>query len=114
MKVTLSVIKADIGGYVGRSEPQPDVLTRAKKAKKEGLPVDYCVAKCGDDLHLIMTHECGEEDEKAIFRLGRVVEAEIPKWIASSPFLYVVCFLIVCLGLGVIILAVAGLLKVII
>ncbi len=39
MKVTLSVIKADIGGYVGHSESHPDVLARAgenmAKAKKQ-------------------------------------------------------------------------------
>jgi fructose 1,6-bisphosphate aldolase/phosphatase len=68
MKVTLSVIKADIGGYVGHSESHPDILARAKelltKAKKEKLLVDYCVAKCGDDLQLVMTHQRGEEDEK--------------------------------------------------
>jgi len=68
MKVTLSVIKADIGGYVGHSESHPDVLAKARecltKAKKEGLLVDYHVTKCGDDLQLIMTHEQGEESEK--------------------------------------------------
>jgi fructose 1,6-bisphosphate aldolase/phosphatase len=66
MRVTLSVIKADIGGYVGHSESHPDILARARellaKAKKEKLLVDYCVAKCGDDLQLIMTHQRGEED----------------------------------------------------
>ena len=41
MKVTLSVIKADIGGYVGHSDSHPDILARARellaKAKKQGL-----------------------------------------------------------------------------
>jgi len=68
MSITLSVIKADIGGYVGHSESHPDVLARAReclsKAKKEGLLVDYHVTKCGDDLQLIMTHQQGEESEK--------------------------------------------------
>jgi len=68
MSITLSVIKADVGGYVGHSESHPDVLAKAReclaKAKKEGLLVDYHVTKCGDDLQLIMTHQRGEEDEK--------------------------------------------------
>jgi len=63
MKVTLSVIKADIGGFVGHSESHPDVIKHAseclEKIKKEGLLIDYHVTKCGDDLQLIMTHEQG-------------------------------------------------------
>lgn len=68
MKITLSVIKADIGGFVGHSESHPDVLAKADeclaKAKNEGLLIDYHVTKCGDDLELIMTHQQGEENEK--------------------------------------------------
>ena len=68
MKVTLSVIKADIGGFVGHSESHPDILARAAehlaKAKKQGLLIDCRVAKCGDDLQLVMTHQRGEDDEK--------------------------------------------------
>jgi fructose 1,6-bisphosphate aldolase/phosphatase len=68
MSITLSVIKADIGGYVGHSESHPDILAKANeciaKAKKEGLLVDYHVTKCGDDLQLIMTHQQGENNEK--------------------------------------------------
>jgi fructose 1,6-bisphosphate aldolase/phosphatase len=68
MSITLSVIKADVGGYVGHSESHPDVLAKAgecmAQAKKEGLLVDYHVTKCGDDLQLIMTHQHGVEDEK--------------------------------------------------
>ena len=73
MKVTLSVIKADIGGYVGHSESHPDILARAGQlmaaAKKSGLLIDYHVTKCGDDLQLIMTHQQGDESEK-IHRLS--------------------------------------------
>jgi len=66
--ITISLIKADIGGYVGHSSSHPDILAKAQecleKAKKEGLLVDYYVTRCGDDLQLIMTHEQGEEDER--------------------------------------------------
>lgn len=68
MKVTLSVIKADIGGYVGHSESHPDLLAEGNncmaRAKKDGLLIDYHVTKCGDDLQLIMTHQEGEGDER--------------------------------------------------
>jgi len=68
MKITLSVIKADIGGYVGHSESHPDVIAKGEeciaKAKRDGLLVDYHVTKCGDDLQLIMTHQHGENSEK--------------------------------------------------
>ncbi|MFB0559032.1 MAG: fructose-1,6-bisphosphate aldolase/phosphatase [Dehalococcoidales bacterium] len=68
MSITLSVIKADIGGYVGHSESHPDVIAKAEgciaKAKKDGLLVDYHVTKCGDDLQLVMTHQHGVDNEK--------------------------------------------------
>jgi len=67
MKVTLSVIKADIGGYVGHSTSHPEVLAKAEEclrtAKKNGLLIDYHVANCGDDVQLIMTHKKGEDSE---------------------------------------------------
>ena len=68
MKITLSVIKADVGGYVGHSESHPAVLAKAEeclaKVKQSGLLIDYHVTKCGDDLQLIMTHQQGEENER--------------------------------------------------
>ena len=68
LKITLSVIKADIGGWVGHSESHPDLLDEGNKclakAKKSGLLVDYHVTKCGDDLELVMTHNEGEDSEK--------------------------------------------------
>lgn len=72
-KITLSVIKADIGGYVGHSDSHPDILALARKllgaAKKEGKLVDFRVANCGDDLELIMTHRHGN-DAKVVHRLA--------------------------------------------
>jgi fructose 1,6-bisphosphate aldolase/phosphatase len=68
MKITLSVIKADIGGYVGHSDSHPDVLADANERlagpKERGLLIDYHVMKCGDDLQLIMTHQQGEDNEE--------------------------------------------------
>lgn len=68
MIITLSVIKADIGGYVGHSSSHPEILAKAQDclegARKEGLLIDYHVTNCGDDLQLIMTHKRGEEDDR--------------------------------------------------
>lgn len=66
-KITLSVIKADVGGYVGHSDTHPALLSKAEecleKAKKKGLLVDYCRSKVGDDIALIMTHKRGADNE---------------------------------------------------
>jgi len=68
MDITLSTIKADVGGYVGHSSSHPDVIQKAKEslahAKEQGLLIDYHVTTCGDDLQLIMTHQQGEEHEQ--------------------------------------------------
>ena len=68
MKVTFSVIKADIGGYVGHSDTHPEMIVRADeilaKPKQDGLLIDYHVTKCGDDLQLIMTHQKGVDNEE--------------------------------------------------
>jgi fructose 1,6-bisphosphate aldolase/phosphatase len=67
MKVSLSVIKADIGGYVGHSTSHPEVLAKAEEclrtAKRDGLLIDYHVTNCGDDVQLIMTHQKGEDSQ---------------------------------------------------
>lgn len=67
MGITLSVIKADVGGWVGHSSSHPEVLNRAQEclqaARKDGLLADFHVTNCGDDVELIMTHESGEESE---------------------------------------------------
>ena len=66
MKVTLSVIKADIGGYVGHSGMHPRLMEVAeealREAKDKGLLIDYHVTRVGDDLQLIMTHTRGEDN----------------------------------------------------
>ncbi|MEM4389413.1 MAG: fructose-1,6-bisphosphate aldolase/phosphatase [Candidatus Micrarchaeia archaeon] len=62
-KVTLSAIKADVGGFTGHSSVHPALIEEAtrhlEKAKKAKLLIDYHVTRCGDDLELIMTHTKG-------------------------------------------------------
>lgn len=61
--ITLSIIKADTGGFVGHSAVHPDMTAEARRmierAKDSGLLVDGHVAACGDDISLIMTHRHG-------------------------------------------------------
>jgi len=71
--VTISVIKADIGGYVGHSASHPDILARAAKslehARSSGVIADFRVAAAGDDLELIMSHR-GGNDNRAVHKLA--------------------------------------------
>lgn len=67
MKITLSVIKADIGGFVGHSCTHPDVvLTTERYAKKfiGDILLDLKVLTCGDDIALVMTHQRGVDNEE--------------------------------------------------
>jgi len=65
-KITLSVIKADVGGWVGHSTCHPDMMALARslvaKGVERGLLVDGQVLNVGDDVELIMTHHRGEEN----------------------------------------------------
>jgi fructose 1,6-bisphosphate aldolase/phosphatase len=62
-KITISVIKADVGGYVGHSSMHPALITKAvqllEKQKDKGTIIDFHVTHCGDDLDLIMIHQHG-------------------------------------------------------
>jgi fructose 1,6-bisphosphate aldolase/phosphatase len=64
--LTVSVIKADVGGYVGHSSMHPDIIQTGREhlenAKQKGILIDGYPAQCGDDLFLIMTHERGVGD----------------------------------------------------
>ncbi|MFZ3112294.1 MAG: fructose 1,6-bisphosphatase, partial [Methanothrix sp.] len=56
-KITISLIKADVGGYPGHCSVHPELLKTAEEkleeAKKSGCLVDYRVMACGDDLELL-------------------------------------------------------------
>ncbi len=64
--ITLSVIKADVGGWVGHSSSHPELLNRAKEmldsARSKGIIRDFYVSNAGDDMELIMTHTRGVEN----------------------------------------------------
>lgn len=63
MKVTVSLIKADVGGFPGHVSVHQDLKDVAKekleKAKREKLIIDYRVLAVGDDLQLLMSHTKG-------------------------------------------------------
>ena len=64
-KLTLSVIKADVGGWVGHSGVHPDLLARAEKSLSDSkLLKDFYVAHVGDDINLIMTHDRGVDNQE--------------------------------------------------
>ncbi|MFA6992717.1 MAG: fructose-1,6-bisphosphate aldolase/phosphatase [Candidatus Gracilibacteria bacterium] len=63
MKITLSVIKADIGSIGGHVKPSKAILDEAEKpiktALRNGKITDYRVTFTGDDIALLMTHYSG-------------------------------------------------------
>ena len=69
-QITLSVIKADVGGHVGHTVVHPDLLECAyEKLADSDLLEDFYVTYVGDDLELIMTHWRGTDDQ-AIHQLA--------------------------------------------
>lgn len=72
-KVTLSVIKADVGSYPGHVIAPRELLeeceSRMEDAVKKKIINDYYVTHCGDDIELIMAHEKGA-DNKDVHKLA--------------------------------------------
>ncbi|MEY4704522.1 MAG: Fructose,6-bisphosphatase, class [Nitrospirota bacterium] len=96
-KITVSVIKADIGGWVGHSAIHPALIENANgklaPAKTSGMLVDYHVSSCGDDLQLIMTHRHGVDSEAVhclaweTFEAGTQVAKELHLYGAGQDLL---------------------------
>jgi fructose 1,6-bisphosphate aldolase/phosphatase len=67
MKVTLSVIKADIGsigGHVAPSKQLQETVVRYIHDRALGLLLDHYISHTGDDIAILMTHTGGEGDER--------------------------------------------------
>jgi fructose 1,6-bisphosphate aldolase/phosphatase len=67
MKITVSVIKADIGSVGGHIAPSEKLLETVKKhvqEKGKGFLIDSNVSFTGDDIAILMTHTKGEGDEQ--------------------------------------------------
>jgi fructose 1,6-bisphosphate aldolase/phosphatase len=64
-KLTLSVINAAVGGFVGHVCTHPDILDTAKEqllnAQDKGIITDFHLLRCGDEIGLVLTHLNGCE-----------------------------------------------------
>lgn len=80
MKVTISAIKADVGGIGGHTLPS-DALLKAVRSTINGADflLDSYVGYCGDDVHIVMSHERGVDNSDvhglawSAFEAGTVV-----------------------------------------
>lgn len=68
MKLTLSIIKADVGSIGGHTMPSAEMLNAVRNDVKEavgkGLLLDGFVSHTGDDIAIMMSHQKGTGDEK--------------------------------------------------
>jgi fructose 1,6-bisphosphate aldolase/phosphatase len=67
MRITVSAIKADIGAIGGHTRPSDELLDVVKNfIEKKGteLLIDQYIGYSGDDIHIIMTHKFGTDNEK--------------------------------------------------
>lgn len=68
MKLTLSLIKADVGSIGGHTKPNDHMMaiTRSEvdQAIHQGLLIDGFVSHTGDDIAILMTHTMGENNDE--------------------------------------------------
>jgi len=66
MKITVSVIKADVGGIGGHTKPSDGLIEAIRNTVKKSsdLLIDHYIGYCGDDTHIVMTHTHGVDNEK--------------------------------------------------
>jgi fructose 1,6-bisphosphate aldolase/phosphatase len=66
MKITVSVIKADVGGIGGHTRPSDGLLAAVRKTVENSkqLLIDYYIGYCGDDVHIVMTHTKGVDNKQ--------------------------------------------------
>jgi len=71
MKITVSVIKADVGGIGGHTKPSDELIEAVRETVKNSgkLLIDSYIGYCGDDVHIVMTHTKGV-DNKDIHQLA--------------------------------------------
>jgi fructose 1,6-bisphosphate aldolase/phosphatase len=66
MRITLSVIKADVGSIGGHTRPSEEMMaavrTAAAGAVTSGLLIDAFVSSTGDDIAITMSHTRGKDD----------------------------------------------------
>ncbi|MDE1819123.1 MAG: fructose 1,6-bisphosphatase, partial [Thaumarchaeota archaeon] len=93
MKITVTVIKADVGGIGGHTRPSDGLLNAVKNLVKpqvrkdgKGLLIDSYIGYCGDDIHIVMTHTRGVNNSQVHGLAWRAFEAATR--VAKSEGLY--------------------------
>ena len=66
MKITVSVIKADVGGIGGHTRPSDNLIQAVRDTVNASadLLIDHYIGYCGDDVHIVMSHTHGVDNEK--------------------------------------------------
>ena len=66
MKITVSVIKADVGGIGGHTKPSDGLIKAIRDTVENSgdLLIDHYIGYCGDDTHIVMSHTHGVDNEK--------------------------------------------------
>ena len=66
MKITVSVIKADVGGIGGHTRPSDGLIEAVRKTvnSSSDLWIDSYIGYCGDDVHILLTHTRGVENKE--------------------------------------------------
>jgi len=65
-RVTVSVIKADVGSVAGHACPHPKMMVACEEVLrdgvKDGMINDFYVTRVGDDINIFMVHDRGVDD----------------------------------------------------
>jgi len=66
VKITVSVIKADVGGVGGHTKPSDGLIEAVRNTIKNSadLLIDYYIGYCGDDVHIVMSHTHGVDNQQ--------------------------------------------------
>ena len=66
MKITVSVIKADVGGIGGHTRPSDALIQAVRDTvnNSKHLLIDHYIGYCGDDVHIVMSHTHGMNSEQ--------------------------------------------------
>ena len=66
MKITVSAIKADVGGIGGHTKPSDGLIKAIRDTVENSgdLLIDHYIGYCGDDTHIVMSHTHGVDNEK--------------------------------------------------
>ena len=82
LRITISVIKADVGGIGGHTRPSDALLNAVRNTVKpqvrkvdKGLLIDSYIGFCGDDIHIVMTHTKGVDNKEVHQLAWRAFEA---------------------------------------